>query len=94
MRCHDGKHRSGDGAVIPNSCRTCHIIFSQGSQERSAVIDLQRGLQFQHPVEIGMPGGEEPATICHMGKRVPDSLQMLSSRPENNSSYSSRILVR
>ncbi len=27
FRCHDGRHTSADGAVIPSDCRVCHELF-------------------------------------------------------------------
>ena len=32
MRCHDGKHKSDEGLIIPNDCHTCHIILEQGNR--------------------------------------------------------------
>jgi thiosulfate reductase cytochrome b subunit/nitrate/TMAO reductase-like tetraheme cytochrome c subunit len=29
FRCHDGKHVSGDGKVIPKDCNVCHTIIAQ-----------------------------------------------------------------
>lgn len=68
MRCHDGKHRSDDGAVVANHCHTCHIIFSQGSPERSEVADLRTGLKFKHPFEIGDAWKGGACYECHTGE--------------------------
>jgi NapC/NirT cytochrome c family, N-terminal region len=70
MRCHDGKHKSSDGlTVIPNDCRTCHVILSQGTQEpgRSEKLDLRTGLDFEHPVDIGGEWKTGACYECHSG---------------------------
>jgi nitrate/TMAO reductase-like tetraheme cytochrome c subunit len=69
MRCHDGKHRGDDGTVIAHDCRTCHIILSQGSRDRHEVADLQAGLEFRHPVNIGGAWKGGACYECHTGKR-------------------------
>ncbi len=67
MRCHDGKHKSEEGAVIPNDCRTCHIILSQGSPGKSEVVDFRTGLEFKHPVDIGDAWKGGACYECHTG---------------------------
>jgi hypothetical protein len=70
MRCHDGNHKSGDGLkVIPNDCRTCHIILSQGAERRGGTekLDLQTGLDFMHPIDIGDAWKSGACYECHTG---------------------------
>ncbi len=67
MRCHDGKHKSDEGDAIPNDCRICHIIFSQGGPESSGVADFRTGLEFKHPVDIGDAWKGGACYECHTG---------------------------
>jgi NapC/NirT cytochrome c family, N-terminal region len=70
MRCHDGRHKSSDGlTVIPNDCRTCHIILSQGARGSGETekLDLQTGLEFRHPVYIGDAWKGGACYECHSG---------------------------
>ncbi len=72
MRCHDGKHKSRGGGVIPNGCHTCHIILSQGrgkSFETVRCPDLRRGERFEHPVNIAGAWKTVPCYECHTGRR-------------------------
>ncbi len=67
MRCHDGKHKSSSGLIVPNDCRACHVILSQGTKGRSRSIDLQTGLEFRHPVDIGDAWKNGACYDCHRG---------------------------
>jgi hypothetical protein len=69
MRCHDGGHKAADGSVIPNDCRTCHIILSQGSGDLSKVRseNLKQGIDFHHPVDIGDAWQGGICYECHEG---------------------------
>jgi len=67
MRCHDGNHRDSEGSVITNDCRTCHIILSQGIRERSEILNLQVGLDFRHPLDIGDAWKGGACYDCHKG---------------------------
>lgn len=70
MRCHDGNHKSSDGLVsIPNDCRTCHIILSQGAEKFGGTekLDLRTGLDFRHPVDIGDAWKGGACYECHSG---------------------------
>jgi hypothetical protein len=67
MRCHDGNHRSDNGRVIPNDCRTCHIILSQGRKTTEETINLQQGLDFRHPIDIGGAWKGGVCYECHSG---------------------------
>jgi nitrate/TMAO reductase-like tetraheme cytochrome c subunit len=69
MRCHDGRHRSGNGLLIPADCRTCHIILSQGSGERAQMANTPEGLEFSHPVDIGEAWRGGACHQCHTGSR-------------------------
>jgi hypothetical protein len=51
FRCHDGQHVAKDGRVLSKECNTCHVILGQG--EKTAQIDMVKGTEFKHPVDIG-----------------------------------------
>lgn len=66
FRCHDGNHRTADGKVIPNSCKTCHLILSQGTAP-DTLADLS-GIPFKHPpAGIGDAWQGAMCTDCHDG---------------------------
>jgi nitrate/TMAO reductase-like tetraheme cytochrome c subunit len=67
MRCHDGKHVDKEGRSIPHDCHTCHIIIGQGKTGPTETLDLDRGLDFQHPVNIGSVWKETGCYECHKG---------------------------
>jgi len=67
MRCHDGKHTGKGGASIPHDCRTCHIILEQGNTGPVETLNLDRGLDFRHPVDIGSAWKETGCWQCHSG---------------------------
>lgn len=66
MRCHDGTHKSAGGEVIPNDCRTCHLILSQGNGGPES-LDLKDDRGFRHPVDIGDAWKEGACYNCHTG---------------------------
>jgi hypothetical protein len=65
-RCHDGKHKSADGKAITHDCNACHTIISQGNGEKLATIS-PKGLEFEHPVDIGDLWKEMNCADCHNG---------------------------
>ncbi len=67
MRCHDGKHKSDEGLIIPNDCRTCHIILEQGNSGPTETVNMETGQQFRHPVDIGMAWQSTGCYECHSG---------------------------
>ncbi len=67
MRCHDGNHKSSDGTPIPNNCRNCHVILSQGSKKHSEKSHSGEGLDFRHPVDIGDAWKGGGCYNCHTG---------------------------
>ena len=69
MRCHDGTHASGSGTIIPNDCRTCHVIIAQGPETAGARIIAENGLEFRHPVDIGDAWKKGRCYECHTGTR-------------------------
>jgi hypothetical protein len=67
MRCHDGKHTGKGETSIPHDCHTCHIILEQGKTGPEETLNLNRGLDFQHPVDIGSAWKETGCYECHSG---------------------------
>ncbi|MEW6116322.1 MAG: NapC/NirT family cytochrome c [Nitrospirota bacterium] len=67
MRCHDGNHKDPVGKAVTNECTNCHIILSQGKSDPSVELDLETGLQFRHPVNIGNAWTGGACYNCHSG---------------------------
>lgn len=65
MRCHDGKHKSADGAVIPADCDTCHRIVAQGPPDR--LVTNPSGMPFVHPMDESEITEPEACWECHDG---------------------------
>lgn len=64
FRCHDNRHKNGDGKAISRECQSCHLIIEQGPADK-----LEKnldGLEFRHPDDE-----EEWKTMacteCHTG---------------------------
>lgn len=67
MRCHDGKHKGEGGTSIPHDCNTCHIILEQGKTGHEETLNLELGLDFKHPSDIGSAWKETGCYECHRG---------------------------
>jgi hypothetical protein len=67
FRCHDDKHVSDDGKVIPKDCNLCHIINAQGTTKDMQVAKVNEALEFKHPSDIGDAWKESLCTECHTG---------------------------
>ncbi|MGA9408508.1 MAG: NapC/NirT family cytochrome c [Bacteroidota bacterium] len=67
FRCHDGKHESNDGRVIPKDCNTFHTILYQGTAPTTTTLNAA-GLAFQHPEDVGDAWKENNCTDCHTGE--------------------------
>jgi hypothetical protein len=67
FRCHDGKHKSNDGSVIPKDCNSCHTILYQGTAAMPTTLNAS-GLVFQHPEDVGNAWKEMNCTDCHTGQ--------------------------
>ena len=68
FRCHDGKHFSDDGKMISNNCNICHTIIEQNTDEGKNLVSL-KGLEFQHPVDLGSSLKDESCVDCHSAKK-------------------------
>jgi hypothetical protein len=67
-RCHGGQHVSEDGRVVTTECRECHTILAQGSPPNVAYATAKRGLDFQHPVDVGDVTEGLACSACHTGE--------------------------
>ena len=64
FRCHDGKHVSEDGKVIPKDCNSCHTILAEQFGNNQPNVSLT-GLTYKHPVDIGNSWQETACSDCH-----------------------------
>jgi hypothetical protein len=64
FRCHDGKHVSNDGKVLSRDCNSCHVILEQQIESAELRTSL-KGLEYQHPVNIGEAWKVMDCTQCH-----------------------------
>ena len=69
FRCHDGNHTSADGRTISHDCTACHAIIAQGPGRAPGTITA-KGLDFQHPVDIGGAWRAMLCSDCHHGAMV------------------------
>ena len=67
FRCHDDNHKTEEGKVIRRDCNHCHLIVAQGEQGSEAMFD-PRGLEFEHPEDIGEEWMETNCSECHSGE--------------------------
>lgn len=65
FRCHDGRHVSAAGEVIPNDCTACHAVLSQ-LKTRVPLIQHEEGVPFKHPLNIG-DLTQISCSDCHTG---------------------------
>lgn len=64
FRCHDDKHVSLDGKrKISSDCNSCHTILTQGFGDARKV--NMKGLEFQHPMDIGDKWKTTMCRDCH-----------------------------
>ena len=64
FRCHDGKHVSDDGKVLPRDCSTCHTILSEQFEGEPMRVSVN-GVPYKHPVDIGEAWKEMNCSDCH-----------------------------
>ena len=67
FRCHDGKHRSDDGAVLSRDCGLCHLLIERTGEAGAARPDkaMFQVMKYPHPVDIGDAWKETPCHACH-----------------------------
>jgi nitrate/TMAO reductase-like tetraheme cytochrome c subunit len=64
FRCHDGKHVSSDGKVIPKDCNICHTILSEQFENGKPELSLT-GVKYRHPVDVGNSWENNLCSDCH-----------------------------
>lgn len=67
FRCHDGKHVNDEGKVLSKDCNTCHTILAQQYENRPQRFAL-KGLEYEHPVDIGTAWKEMNCNDCHSAR--------------------------
>ena len=70
FRCHDGKHVSAEGKVLSKDCNTCHVILAQQFERGKQRISL-KGVEYQHPVDVGNAWKEMNCSECHNATGLP-----------------------
>ncbi|HTY22298.1 MAG TPA: hypothetical protein VMC85_04155 [Desulfomonilaceae bacterium] len=65
FRCHDGKHKSDDGAVLSKNCNLCHLLIKKQMQKENTQAVLTEET-YPHPVvDIGDSYKEMNCSECH-----------------------------
>lgn len=66
FRCHDGKHRSDDGAVLSRDCGLCHLLIERaGEADAKADSAVFQVMKYPHPVDIGDAWKSGQCHDCH-----------------------------
>ncbi|HUJ73774.1 MAG TPA: cytochrome c3 family protein, partial [bacterium] len=64
FRCHDGKHASQDGRVLPRTCDTCHDFLTERA---GAFVRVAATPGFAHPWRLAGKHAEILCDACHTG---------------------------
>jgi hypothetical protein len=67
FRCHDGKHRSDDGAVLSRDCSLCHLLIERSAEAAAGRPDraVFQVMKYPHPVDIGDAWKKMLCHECH-----------------------------
>jgi hypothetical protein len=67
FRCHDGRHRSDDGAVLSRDCSLCHLLIEREGEAAAGRPDraVFQVMKYPHPVDIGNAWKEMLCHECH-----------------------------
>ncbi|HUJ16548.1 MAG TPA: NapC/NirT family cytochrome c [Nitrospirota bacterium] len=67
FRCHDGKHRSDDGAVLSRDCSLCHLLIERAGATGAGRTDsaVFHVMKYPHPVDIGDSWKQMLCHECH-----------------------------
>lgn len=66
FRCHNGNMVNDQGERLEKDCSSCHLIVAQGPSADLDELEKDiRGLEFEHPVEIGDAWREMDCITCH-----------------------------
>ncbi len=67
-RCHNGNMANDAGETITHDCNACHTIIEQGAEGNlQFATNNVRGLEFQHPMDIGEAWRSMACSECHDG---------------------------
>ncbi len=66
FRCHGSDLATIEGKTLSRDCTLCHTILSQGVGPAAETISI-KGLEFQHPVDVGVDMKDADCTACHTG---------------------------
>ena len=64
FRCHDGKHKSDDGAVLSKDCNLCHLLVRKQMEKENKLAVLTEET-YPHPVDVGDSYKEMSCSECH-----------------------------
>jgi hypothetical protein len=64
FRCHDGKHETAEGEVLPHDCNLCHTILAQVRKTGEEVVSLN-SVEYVHPEDIGDDWKTTNCNECH-----------------------------
>jgi len=64
FRCHDGKHKSDDGAVLSKDCNLCHQLIKLRTDKENKLAVMSEDT-YPHPVDIGDAYKEMNCSECH-----------------------------
>ena len=67
FRCHDGKHRTNDGAVLSRDCSLCHLLIERAEEAGAGKPDraVFQVMKYPHPVGIGDSWKDMLCHECH-----------------------------
>lgn len=66
FRCHNDRHATASGEVIPMRCDLCHNIIAQGSPGNMQILDkLDGSLEFDHPNDPDQMWQGNMCSDCH-----------------------------
>ncbi len=65
FRCHDGKHVSQDGRVVPRTCDTCHDFLTK---QAAGFVRVPPTPGFAHPWQLAGKHAEILCDACHTGE--------------------------
>jgi NapC/NirT cytochrome c family, N-terminal region len=65
FRCHDGKHRTDDGAVLSRDCSLCHLLIERAGEAGAGDRAVFQVMKYPHPVDIGDSWKQMLCHECH-----------------------------
>jgi hypothetical protein len=66
FRCHNDRHATEEGNVIPQDCNLCHSIVAQGTPGNMQMISgINESLEFYHQNDPGQDWKGALCSDCH-----------------------------